>query len=824
MTAKQRHISPDQKNQSLPRPMVNLSLAFITGVIYSKYFPVSYPYVLVVFLLIVMAWFAWVKEYSATSKSNTYWVLLLLLTGLVGAVRMESQLLTWRSAADEMEQAARMGVQNIQGTVIDIQSSNGGNGYAVLGNISAEKWLRSKLLPGKLRLHAPDSVIHTLQLNQNISFDAQIIPVRGPSLPGSFDYQEFLALQDIFAKAYISTSIPIQIDDTQSYRSPLWIRGLAIECVERIQQTLQNAQPNAETITSLIASICFGVRGNMPAALNNQLQESGLAHITSISGLHVTMVLVLIFWGLNTCLVKRHTAAWITIAVSVLYLCLVGFRVPAIRAVLMAFVALGKHIVQRKADPLNSLGLAALIVLMMNPSELFMASFQLSFMATLTLLLLIPYDEWLQRKIQSAPVLWLVRALVSSVAVVIGLSPFTVYYFNMISWGSILGNLAAVPLVTLLLPLTYLWTVLLFSPLKWMSNILGYTVSSLCEGLAAVTAFFSHPLFWFVVPGWSVYYATILILCLLFIIKPRVVFFEYRFIKLYSYQVLMLLLMVYGIGVVAAKSYQPLRVDFLALGQGDCIFIQTPDGKTTLIDGGSPQYKKSNYRFSRLQDFLLSEAVQRIDVMVLSHPQADHIGDFANIARNFEVGLFVEGAEDHTSNAYVELVNVLDAKQIPRQKVKYGDSFLLDDDTACWVLNPLQNTDDFTGDINEQSVVLLMDSIGKRFLFTGDIGISTENKLCRMLEDWDIDVLKAPHHGSRYSSGENLLMETLPETAVIQVGRNNYGHPHPDARQRMYAVNAHVLRNDYDGTVRYQSFGDGYWINTSQSNMLFVHE
>lgn len=821
MNTKQRHIIPKRTRDSLPRPLVKLSLAFIGGVIYARYFPISMPVILVLFLLLLMAWFAWGKEKRFYSN-NTPTILLIIFAALLGTVRMETQHNTWQTAADEIVQAARLGPQIISGTITEMHRNAEGGGYVVINHVSAEKWLRSTVLPGKIQVRAPQKVLNTFQLGNQITCEAQIIPIRGPSIPSTFNIQEFNASKRIFGKVYLSASNPVQVQSDSSFQTSIFIRGLAYECMKRIRAELKQF-PNADENTALIASICFGIRSNMPVSLKNQLQESGLAHITSISGLHVSMILLLLFKGLKTAGLKRKHSAWFTLAVSVCYLCLVGFRVPAIRSVLMAFVFLGKYILQRRADPLNSLGLAALIILLLNPGELFLASFQLSFMATLTLLLLSPYDEWLQRKVYSKPLLWLIRGIVGSIIVVLALAPFTVYYFHMMSWGSILGNLIAVPIVTLLLPITYVWSLLLLIPLQIIHDVFGYVTASLCETLLHVTGIFSNPIFWSVVTGWNIYRASLLVLSLLLIVQPRIRWVSSP-IKIHSYQLAMLLWIGYICSSWIASSHQPLRMDFLSLGQGDCIFIQTPDGKTMLIDGGSPAYKKDQHRFSRLEDYLLSEGIHRIDVMVLTHPQADHIGDLANIANQFDTGLFLEGAQDHTSTAYNKLNAVLQTNNTPTKRVKKGDSFQLGKHTACWILSPSAITDTFTGDINEQSVVILMESMGKRFLFTGDIGTKTENNLCQLFENWKIDILKVPHHGSRYSSGTNFLQETLPKTAVIQVGRNTYGHPHDDTRFRLYDINAHILRNDYDGTVRLQTFGNGYRIYTTQSKRLFIYD
>ncbi len=815
----QLHTQPVSNPPALPRPMVNIALAFMAGIIYAKFFPVSLPSVLVIILLLIMAWFAWVKGANIT-KSNTHSAILFLLIGILGAGRMELQILAWKSASETVETIAAQGESILTGTVIGKKRYDHKNGYLVLNQVTAKTSQRTYSLPGKLECFAPSPVVENITLGDGIRFTGHLSPVRGPSIPSAFNEQEYLQSKNIHASVYLNKRSPVHLVETNTAPS-IWGRGLAWESIKRIQNFV-DASDEQQKIISLLASICFGIRGEMPIELKNRLQESGLAHITSISGLHVTFILYLLFWGCRTLRLKRNHAAFLTLFLSIFYLCLVGFRIPSIRAVLMAWVLLGQHIVQRKSDPMNSLGLAAFILLLISPNELFLASFQLSFMAVLILLLIAPYDQWLQTKISFQPLLWSIRGFASSLAVVIGLAPFTIHYFHLLSWGAVFGNVAAIPVLSLLLPLTYMWSISLFLPLQSIQEILEYVVIALSDALIAVIGFFSHPAFWFVLPSWSLYFSTIFLLVLLLILHPRRVLFQFGSVPIYRYQTALLLLAVFLFGSIAAKPYQPLRIDFLALGQGDCIFVHTPSGKTMLVDGGSPHYKKRKYRFSRLQEYLLSEGINRIDVMVLSHPQADHIGDFTNIAANFDIGLFLEGVEDSDSVSYKELRGVLKEKQINSIKVNWGDSFRLDSKTLCWILHPQTNATT-QKDINEQSVVMIVESFGKRILLTGDIGFSTEKMLRSQLNNWDIDIMKVPHHGSRYSSSQLFLQETLPEFAIIQTGSNTYGHPHAESIKRLEKIKANVLRNDRDGTVRLTIFPQRYKVLTTRTNRIFQH-
>ena len=150
----------------------------------------------------------------------------------------------------------------------------------------------------------------------------------------------------------------------------------------------------------------------------------------------------------------------------------------------------------------------------------------------------------------------------------------------------------------------------------------------------------------------------------------------------------------------------------------------------------------------------------------------------------------------------------------------------LSQDACLWVLHPGLAADEPYNsrvDINEYSVVILLEYKQFRALFTGDIGESTETRLCERYDRWDVDLLKVPHNGSRYSSSSRFLAEISPAYAVISLGRNPYNPPNEESYDRLYAVQAQVLRTDYDGTVRVQTYGDGYRLYTTRSNRLYIH-
>lgn len=240
-------------------------------------------------------------------------------------------------------------------------------------------------------------------------------------------------------------------------------------------------------------------------------------------------------------------------------------------------------------------------------------------------------------------------------------------------------------------------------------------------------------------------------------------------------------------------------VDVLDVGQGDAVLIRG-GGKAVLIDAGP--------RGGGVLDQLRTLRVKKLDLVVSSHPHADHIGDMAEVVRRLEVGLFLDNGMVHTTRTYATLMSAIEARGIRYRTAEAGLTLNLGDEATFTVLfptgDPLRET---RSDLNANSVVLRLDHGDVSFLFTGDAEAVTEQALIASgLQP--VDVLKVPHHGSAHSSTARFLDATRPRYALISCGATNrYGHPAPDALGRLERAGAMVYRTDVSGNLRVISDG-----------------
>ena len=257
----------------------------------------------------------------------------------------------------------------------------------------------------------------------------------------------------------------------------------------------------------------------------------------------------------------------------------------------------------------------------------------------------------------------------------------------------------------------------------------------------------------------------------------------------------------------ASLTDAPLVVRFLDVGQGDAILIQAPGGSTALIDGGEVG--------SGVLQHLGNLGVQQLDLMVATHPHADHIGGLIEVLDAIPVAQVVTNGQVHTTSTYEDLLDAIAAAGSAYREVRRGDMLQLGTLTLE-VLNP---TSSAGTDYNNGSVVLRLVYGQVAFLFTGDAESEAETSMLVSGRPLEAKILKVGHHGSRSSSSTSFLVAVRPEVAVISVGASNvYGHPHPEALNRLAAVGSVVYRTDRDGTVTVTTNGVTYSVYLSRAS------
>lgn len=248
-----------------------------------------------------------------------------------------------------------------------------------------------------------------------------------------------------------------------------------------------------------------------------------------------------------------------------------------------------------------------------------------------------------------------------------------------------------------------------------------------------------------------------------------------------------------------------MRVHFIDVGQGDSIFIESPDGKTMLIDGGVKGAGEE------IVAYLKEQGVDKLDAVVATHPDADHIGGLIAVLNSIEIEQFYDSGKVHTSQTFEEMLTLIDTKNIPYHVPKTGDMITFDEAVSVKVIN----ADETASDNNDASIVLKVSYGDVSFLLTGDAGVALEKEM--LAQDVKATVLKAGHHGSNTSSSQSFIQAVHPEVTVLSYGEDNkYGHPHKEVVERLQAVGSKIYATAEAGTVIVSTDGVNYEVNAKQ--------
>ena len=252
------------------------------------------------------------------------------------------------------------------------------------------------------------------------------------------------------------------------------------------------------------------------------------------------------------------------------------------------------------------------------------------------------------------------------------------------------------------------------------------------------------------------------------------------------------------LSVIFYANSKTLKIIFLDVGQGDAILIEQ-GSKQILIDGG-PSGQVLLDKLGKYVPFW----DRNIEMIIATHPDADHITGLADVMQNYKVGAVLETKAQSDSQIFKKLEDLIQGKHIATIEAQRGEKINLDDNASMEILNPGPETPISAQDTNASSIVAKLSFGSNSFLFTGDLPSDQEAELIKEKLDLDSNVLKVGHHGSKYSTGEEFLKAVNPQDAVISVGKNNrYGHPAPEILDRLKNYGVKIFRTDEMGDIEY---------------------
>jgi competence protein ComEC len=260
------------------------------------------------------------------------------------------------------------------------------------------------------------------------------------------------------------------------------------------------------------------------------------------------------------------------------------------------------------------------------------------------------------------------------------------------------------------------------------------------------------------------------------------------------------------------------RVTFIDVGQGDSIWLSTPDGWDILVDGGREGQGPA------LVSYLQSQGVTDIEVLILTHPHADHVGGLVAVLESLEVDQALTNCYPYPTEIHQTFQELLLSKAIPTSCVRDGDTFAWGAYVSAVAWHPPEPLMSGTAsDVNNNSIALLVSYGAIDFLFTGDIQAEAEASILASEPDLDAEILKVPHHGSNTSSTTPFLTAVGPDLAVISVGAGNrFGLPSAEALQRLRNAGVTLYRTDFHGTILVETDGGTYWVDPQRQPSAYL--
>lgn len=550
------------------------------------------------------------------------------------------------------------------------------------------------------------------------------------------------------------------------------------------------------SVLGFLTAELTGDKSLLPESDYVAMQETGLAHIFAVSGLHCAFLVTLL--SLLIPPTHRRTLCAVASAVLVFYMLLTGLSPSVARACVMQLFLLSAPLFRRGSDPLTSLAAALAVILLVNPYAVGSVSLQLSFAATLGMVLLSgrlykSFTGWYRGRNRAVRVAlsFLAANLAATLGALVFTAPLTAYYFNILSLVAPLAGLLAVPAAGYAFMSAFVSALLGF---VWtpLGHLAGYVPLLLVKYILWV----AHLLL--AVPYHAVYFTNVYLRVWLLYVYAAFLGCAVTPDGKHKYALASALTVLTLAACLWLNSrwqqYGAFRAAVLDVGQGESVALCS-GSEAALVDcGSSNSYVDAG---SVAADALQSAGIRRLSSVIVTHYHADHTNGLTEVLTRLPVDtLYLPDIEDEygVRDRLISLAAHQGADVVfvtEPTRIALGEAVLT-------VYPPLLTT----GDLNEQGLTALATAGDFDLLITGDMAGQTEQLLAQTYPLPDVEVLVVSHHGSRYSSDESFLRAVTPDNAVISVGDNRYGHPAEETLRRLQAVGATVWRTDQQGSIR----------------------
>ncbi len=692
---------------------------------------------------------------------------------------------------------------------------------------------RAKPIDGQVRLTWRDPS-RALVYGDYVKVRARLREPYGTRNPGGFQYGDYLKRKGIQAVATVYGPGAIEVSASRTHSLGDKLFGMIDEGRQAIHEAATGSLSNPAL--GLFLGMVLGEQSYIEQDIRDAFMASGTVHILSISGSHLGLLALVVFVG--TCwAIHRMPASWlehismyltatqcavlITLPVVSFYMLLAGAEMATVRSWIMIMVACLGIWLGRERNLVMVLGVAALVMLLPHPEAVHDISFQLSYLSVAAIGIVlsgrtsediqglkehVPRSSDIRQRvaglIEKGKLAWFMTLMVSLMTL-----PLVAFYFHQIPWLGLITNMVIVPLAGILV-----------IPMGFLAGI-GVLVSRaedlpLESVIQWIFDLFAQIIVWLSSVPYAEWYVASphpILMLLFWGLLAGIMYLPHRPTIRWSCVTGLVAILIWW-AWSPRTTWEPgmLRVTFLDVGQGDATVLELPDGLTVLIDGG-PKYRRLGMGQAVIGPYLWNQGIHRIDHIVATHPQWDHVGGLPWVLENFEVGVFWSNGVSRSKAFYTRLQAALQAARLQEHVVGTGSDILNSGSCTLSVLEPYAGTQtsvrdsihEVSGtDLNNRSLVIRLTCGPHSMLLTADAEQQALEHLRRTPQGRSATIVKIPHHGAKSSLHHGWVDQVDAQAMVVSVGANNrYGHPAPAVLAAYKKQGLPIYRTDFEGAI-----------------------
>ncbi len=639
----------------------------------------------------------------------------------------------------------------------------------------------SKYLNTNLIIYFSDDI--QVNMGQVISAEGEVSYFDTAANPGNFDARDYYRRKGVDFMMFADKGEIVNYKINYIDESLYYVR-------KSLENTYLSALPKDKA--GVLLAMTSGDKSLLTDDIKNLYRNGGIAHILAISGLHISMIGTVLLKILKKAGISYGRAAVISGVAVIMFGMLCGFGISALRAIIMFIIMVASGVLGRAYDSLTALGIAAVVILIINPMNMLSASFLLSFSAVYGAVYV---DKVLNSFLRTEN--FIAKSMILSFSIQLTILPVLMFFYYEIPLYSCLINVVVLPFAGVLLAGALIGGILGFIFMPVAGMVLG-VCSLILEGYSIVCKAFEYLPFNTIITGRP---SPVIIGAYYVFLIGMMVFLENYNKEKYNMTLRILAMTLVSMVwtyALSFKNFGNTEVVMLDVGQGDGIFASA-DGLKLFFDGGSSD--ENSVGKYRILPYLKYRGVSHIDYWFVSHTDNDHISGLAEVLESgyrVDCLVFAKGMPEDDKSEYLRKLAEKNKTRVVAlgrgEAIMYKNTYL-----KC--IYPYENGDN--SDKNEASMVIELISGDFKALFTGDAGERAEKEMIESGVLEDIMLLKCAHHGSKYSSTEEFLDIVRPEAVIISAGEDNsYDHPNDEALCRLYNVCKNVYCTIDDGPVR----------------------